>query len=244
MGGGIAGIQAALDAANAGARVILVERSPAIGGVMAFLDKTFPTLDCSICIEAPKIGDVIRHPNIEVITLAEVIDVKGEPGDFEVTILQKPRYVTPDCTKCGKCEQVCPVAVFNPLDGTSVRKAIYLPYPQAEPGWYVIDIEHCLNKPPGYMPCDRCSVVCDRRAIDFAMTPKVVKRRVASIIVAAGFKLADARKFKEYGYGVYPDVLLSYELDRLMNASGPTNGEVLRPSDGKHVDKLLIVSCA
>jgi heterodisulfide reductase subunit A len=244
MGGGIAGIQAALDAANAGARVILVERSPAIGGVMAFLDKTFPTLDCSICIEAPKIGDVIRHPNIEVITLAEVIDVKGEPGDFEVTILQKPRYVTPDCTKCGKCEQVCPVAVFNPLDGTSVRKAIYLPYPQAEPGWYVIDIEHCLNKPPGYMPCDRCSVVCDRRAIDFAMTPKVVKRRVASIIVATGFKLADARKFKEYGYGVYPDVLLSYELDRLMNASGPTNGEVLRPSDGKHVDKLLIVSCA
>ena len=244
IGGGIAGIQAALDAANAGARVILVERSPAIGGVMAFLDKTFPTLDCSICIEAPKIGDVIRHPNIEVVTLAEVIDVKGEPGDFEVTILQKPRYVTPDCTKCGKCEQVCPVAVFNPLDGTSVRKAIYLPYPQAEPGWYVIDIEHCLNKPPGYMPCDRCSIVCDRRAIDFTMTPKVVKRRVASIIVATGFKLADARKFREYGYGVYPDVLLSYELDRLMNASGPTNGEVLRPSDGRHVDKLLIVSCA
>ncbi len=244
IGGGIAGIQAALDAANAGAKVILVERSPAIGGVMAFLDKTFPTLDCSICIEAPKIGDVIRHPNIEVITLAEVVDVKGEPGDFEVTILQKPRYVTPDCTKCGKCEEACPVAVFNPLDGTSVRKAIYLPYPQAEPGWYVIDIEHCLNKPPGYIPCDRCMIVCDRKAIDFTMTPRIIKRRVASIIVATGFKLADARKFKEYGYGTYPDVLLSYELDRLMNASGPTNGEILRPSDGKHVDKLLIVSCA
>jgi Heterodisulfide reductase, subunit A and related polyferredoxins len=244
IGGGIAGIQAALDAANAGVRVVLVEKSPAIGGVMAFLDKTFPTLDCSICIEAPKIGDVIRHPNIEVITLAEVVDVKGEPGNFEVTIVQKPRYVTPDCTKCGKCEEVCPIAVFNPLDGTSVRKAIYLPYPQAEPGWYVVDIEHCLNKPPGYMPCDRCMIVCDRRAIDFTMTPKVIKRKVASVIVAAGFKLADARKFKEYGYGVYPDVLLSYELDRLMNASGPTNGEVLRPSDGRHVEKLLIVSCA
>ena len=244
IGGGIAGIQAALDAANAGAKVILVEKGPAIGGVMAYLDKTFPTLDCSICIEAPKIGDVIRHPNIEVITMAEVIDVKGEPGDFEVTILQKPRYVTPDCTKCGKCEEVCPVAVFNPVDGTSVRKAIYLPYPQAEPGWYVVDIEHCLNKPPGYMPCDRCITVCDRKAIDFTMTPKIIKRKVASIIVATGFKLADPRKFREYGYGVYPDVLTSFELDRLMNASGPTGGEVLRPSDGKHVEKLLIVACA
>ena len=244
IGGGIAGIQAALDAANAGAHVILVEKGPAIGGVMAYLDKTFPTLDCSICIEAPKIGDVIRHPNIEVITMAEVIEVKGEPGNFEVTILQRPRYVTPDCTKCGKCEEVCPVAVFNPVDGTSVRKAIYLPYPQAEPGWYVIDIEHCLNKPPGYIPCDRCMTVCDRKAIDFTMTPKIIKKRVASIIVATGFKLADARKFKEYGYGVYPDVLTSFELDRLMNASGPTNGEILRPSDGRHVEKLLIVACA
>ncbi|MEM0366142.1 MAG: FAD-dependent oxidoreductase [Acidilobaceae archaeon] len=244
IGGGIAGIRAALDAASAGARVILVEKSPAIGGIMAFLDKTFPTLDCSICIEAPLIGETIRHPNIEVITLADVIDVKGEPGNFEVTILQKPRYVTSDCTKCGKCEEVCPVAVPNPIDGTSIRKAIYLPYPQAEPGWYVIDIEHCLNKPPGYVPCDRCKIVCDRNAIDFTMTPKIIKKKVASIILATGYKLADARKFKEYGYGLYPDVLTSLEFDRLLNASGPTNGEVLKPSNGEHVESILFASCA
>ncbi len=244
IGGGIAGIQAALDAANAGAHVILVEKNPAIGGVMAYLDKTFPTLDCSICIEAPKIGDVIRHPNIEVISLAEVIDVKGGPGDFEVTILQKPRYVTSDCSKCGKCEEVCPVAVPNPVDGTSLRKAIYLPYPQAEPGWYVVDIDNCLNKPPGYTPCDRCMLVCDRRAIDFTMTPKIVKKRVSSIIIATGFKLTDAGKIKEYKYGVHPDVLTSFEFDRILNASGPTEGHVLRPSDGKHVDSILFVGCA
>lgn len=243
IGGGIAGIQAALDAANAGARVILVEKSPAIGGTMAFLDKTFPTLDCSICIEAPKIGDVIRHPNIEVITLAEVIDVKGEPGDFEVSILQRPRYVTEDCTKCGKCEEVCPVAVPNPIDGTSLRRAIYLPYPQAEPGWYVIDIENCLNKPPGYTPCDRCILVCDRRAIDFTMTPKIIKRKVSSIIVATGFKLMDARRVREYKYGLHPNILTSFEFDRILNASGPTGGHVLRPSDGDHVDSILFAAC-
>ncbi len=244
IGGGIAGIQAALDAANAGAKVVLVERGPVIGGVMALLDKNFPTLDCSICIEAPKIGDAIRHPNIEVITLAEVIDLQGVPGNYEVTIYQRPRYVTSDCTKCGKCSEECPVAVPFEVDGgISLRKAIYLPFPQAEPGWYVIDIQNCLNDPPGYMPCDRCIRACEPGAIDFTMKPKIIKKRVAAVVVAAGYDLMDPSKIPEYGYGKYPDVLTGLEFERLLNASGPTEGEILRPSDGKHVEKLLFVTC-
>ena len=244
IGGGIAGIQAALDAANAGAKVVLVEKGPTIGGVMALLDKNFPTLDCSICIEAPKMGEVMRHPNIEVITLAEVLEVDGEPGNFEVTIYQKPRFVTDACTKCGKCSEECPVAVPFEVDGgISLRKAIYLPFPQAEPGVFLIDIDNCLNEPPGYMPCDRCMNVCEVGAIDFSMKPKVIRKKVASIIVASGYELLDPRKIPEYGYGKYPDVLTSLEFERLLNASGPTGGEILRPSDGKHVEKLLFVTC-
>ncbi len=244
IGGGIAGIQAALDAASAGARVVLVEKSPVIGGVMAYLDKNFPTLDCSICIEAPKIGDVIRNPRIEVLTLAEVVDVKGIPGDYEVTIVQKPRFVTDACTKCGRCSEVCPVAVPFEIDGgLSLRKAIYLPFPQAEPGWYVIDIDSCLNSPPGYMPCDRCLLACDVGAIDFTMKPRIIKKRVAAIIIATGFELLDPRKLPQYGYGVYPDVLTSLEFERLLNASGPSEGEILRPSDGKHVERILFATC-
>ncbi len=246
IGGGIAGIQAALDAAEAGAKVLLVEKGPAIGGYMALLDKTFPTLDCSICIEGPKIGEVIRHPNIEVVTLAEVMDLKGEPGNFTVTIYQKPRYVTPDCTKCGNCSDVCPVTVPFEVDGgrgISLRKAIYLSYPQAEPGWYMIDIDACLNDPPGYMPCDRCIRVCERNAIDFSMQPKIIRRKVASVIVATGYDMVDPEVIPRYKYGKIPDVLTSYEFERLLNASGPSGGEVLRPSDGEHVKKLLLVTC-
>lgn len=244
IGGGIAGIQAALDAANAGARVILVEKGPVIGGVMALLDKNFPTLDCSICIEAPKIGDVIRHPNIEVITLAEVIDVKGAPGDYEVTIYQRPRFVIDACTKCGKCSEECPVTVPFEVDGgISLRKAIYLPFPQAEPGWYVIDIENCLNNPPGYLPCDRCIRACEPGAIDFTMKPRIIKKKVASIVVTAGYDMIDPSKIPEYGYGKYPDVLTGLEFERLLNASGPTEGEILRPSDGKHVERILFATC-
>jgi heterodisulfide reductase subunit A len=246
IGGGIAGIQAALDAAEAGAKVVLVEKGPVIGGVMALLDKTFPTLDCSICIEGPKIGEVIRHPNIEVITLAEVIDLKGEPGDFTVTIYQHPRYVTEDCTKCGYCSDVCPVSVPFEVDGgkgLSLRKAIYLPYPQAEPGWFIVDIDACLNNPPGFLPCDRCIRVCERDAIDFSMEPRVIKRNVASVIIAAGYSLLDPSVISKYKYGKIPDVLTSFEFDRLLNASGPSGGDVIRPSDGKHVKKILFITC-
>jgi len=168
IGGGIAGIQASLDLAEAGARVILVEREATIGGVMAVLDKNFPTLDCSICIEAPKMSEVDLHPNIEILSLAELESITGQAGDFEVVIRQRARYVTDACTRCGDCTQVCPESYPNEFDsGMASRKAIYTPLAQSVPGPYLIDIESCLNVPPNYIPCDRCYEACAAKAIDF-----------------------------------------------------------------------------
>jgi heterodisulfide reductase subunit A len=153
IGGGIAGIQASLDLAEAGAHVILVEKEATIGGVMAVLDKNFPTLDCSICIEAPKMSEVALHPNIEILSLAEVEKVDGNPGDFRVSIRQKARFVADTCTRCGECATACPIVLPNEYDsGMAARKAIYTPIPQSVPGTYVLDIEHCLNDPPNYLP--------------------------------------------------------------------------------------------
>jgi len=158
VGGGIAGIQASLDLAEAGARVVLVEKEATIGGIMAVLDKNFPTLDCSICIEAPKMSEVDLHPNIEILSLAEIEKVDGNPGDFRVFVRQKARFVTDACTRCGDCSSACPIVMPNEYDsGMAARKAIYTPIPQSVPGTYVIDIEHCLNEPPNYWPCHRCA---------------------------------------------------------------------------------------
>ncbi|MBI5354996.1 MAG: CoB--CoM heterodisulfide reductase iron-sulfur subunit A family protein, partial [Candidatus Aenigmarchaeota archaeon] len=180
IGGGIAGIQAALDAANAGSKVTLVEKEGTIGGKMSVLDKNFPTLDCSICIEAPKMSDVIQNPNIEVLTLAEVSEVKGKTGDFEVRIKQKPRFVTDACTRCNECVSVCPQILKNEFDsGMASRKAIYTPIEQAVPGPYVIDIQNCLNKPPNYIPCNRCMKACAPNCIDFGMKAREVVRDAA-----------------------------------------------------------------
>lgn len=245
IGGGIAGIQASLDLAEAGARVILVERQPTIGGVMAVLDKNFPTLDCSICIEAPKMSEVDLHPNIETISMAEVDQVDGEAGDFRVKIRQKNRFVTNECTRCGECTQVCPVVLANEYDsGMAVRKAIYTPIPQSVPGAYVIDIDNCLNDPPNYIPCNRCVEVCPPKSIDF-MAPKetIHTRNVGSIIVAVGYDMLDPRAIKEYGYGKHADILTALEFERLINSAGPTGGEIIRPSDGKHPKNLLLVLC-
>lgn len=244
IGGGIAGIQAALDVANAGSRVILVERSPAIGGKMAALDKNFPTLDCSICIEAPKMSEVINNANVEVLTLAEIAKVEGQPGNFTVTLAQKPRFVTSECTRCDECVLVCPQILKNEFDvGMGVRKAIYTPFEQAEPGAYVIDIENCLNEPPNYLPCNRCLEACQPNCIDFNMTEKTLTRNVASIIVSTGFDLLDATLLPEYGYGTHPDILTSMEFERLLQASGPSKGEIARPSDSSHPERLLFVLC-
>ncbi len=245
IGGGIAGIQASLDLAEAGARVVLVERAATIGGVMAVLDKNFPTLDCSICIEAPKMSEVDLHPNIEILSLAEVDRVEGGPGDFQVQIRQKTRFVSDACTRCGECTNVCPVVLPNEYDsGMAVRKAIYTPIPQSVPGAYVIDIEHCLNKPPNYLPCNHCQQVCPPGAIDFMVPGETsLTRRVGSIIVAIGYDMLNPRQMHEYGYGTHPDILTALEFERLINSAGPTGGEILRPSNGAHAENLLIVMC-
>jgi heterodisulfide reductase subunit A len=245
IGGGIAGIQAALDLADAGAQVALVERAPTIGGVMAVLDKNFPTLDCSICIEAPKMSEVDLHPNIEILSLSEVAEVKGQVGSFRVKVRQRARYVTDACTRCGDCSQACPVVLANEYDsGMASRKAIYTPIPQSVPGAYLIDMDQCMNEPPNYIPCNRCVEACGPGAIDLLMADtKTIELEVASIIVAVGYDSFDPRRLQEYGYGDHPDVLTALEFERLINSAGPTGGEILRPSDGSHPEKILFVLC-
>ncbi len=245
LGGGIAGIQAALDLAHAGAQVVLVEKQPTIGGIMAVLDKNFPTLDCSICIEAPKMSEVDLHPNIEIISMAELISLDGEAGDFTAQIRQRGRFVTDACTRCGECTQVCPVVLPNEYDsGMAARKAIYTPIPQSVPGAYLIDIEHCLNQPPNYNPCSRCMDACLPGAIDFMMPQEqLLERQIGAVIVAVGYDSFDPRQLKTWGYGQHPDILTALEFERLVNSAGPTGGEIVRPSDGKHPHKLLFVLC-
>jgi heterodisulfide reductase subunit A len=245
LGGGIAGIQASLDLAHAGAQVVLVEKQPTIGGIMAVLDKNFPTLDCSICIEAPKMSEVDLHPNIEILSLAELERLEGEAGNFTAFIRQRGRFVTDACTRCGECALACPVVLPNEYDsGMAARKAIYTPIPQSVPGAYLIDLEHCLNQPPNYNPCSRCSDVCPPGAIDFMMPhEEVVERKVGAVIVAVGYDSFDPRKLRTWGYGEHPDILTALEFERLVNSAGPTGGEILRPSDGHHPHKLLFVLC-
>jgi len=245
IGGGIAGVQAALDLAEAGAKVILVEKGPSIGGKMAALDKNFPTLDCSVCIEAPKLSEVGEHPNIEVLNNAEVVQVEGEAGDFSITIRQRAGFVTSECTRCGECEPVCPVVLPNEFDAAMAsRKAVYTPFPQAVPGAYVIDIDHCLNEPPNYWPCHRCAEACPPQCIDFSMpVEKHLQRQAGAIIASAGFDTIDPSLLGQYGYGSHPDVLTAMEFERLLTSAGPTGGEIVRPSDGKHPKSILFVLC-
>jgi heterodisulfide reductase subunit A2 len=245
IGGGVAGVQAALDLADAGARVVLVERSPSLGGTMAALDKNFPTLDCSICIEAPKLSEVAEHPHVEVLTNAEVTALDGEAGAFLATIRQKARFVSDECTRCNLCTETCPVGVASEFDhAMATRKAIYTPFPQAVPGAYTIDIERCLNDPPNYLPCGRCSDVCAPQCIDFGQ-PRVreLRRNVAAVIVTTGFETMPADALAEYGYGRHPDVLTAMEFERLLSAAGPSGGEIVRPSDGRQPERVLFVLC-
>ncbi|MFQ5382787.1 MAG: FAD-dependent oxidoreductase, partial [Dehalococcoidia bacterium] len=244
IGAGIAGIQAALDLAKSGSKVVLVERGPAIGGIMAALDKNFPTLDCSICIEAPKMREVVEHDNIEVLTLAEVVSVEGEAGDFRVRIRAQPGFVTDECTRCDDCVPVCPEVRGNEFDaGVGARKAIYTPFAQAEPGAYVIDIDACLNEPPNYLPCGRCMEACAPKCIDFTMQTRDLVRDVGAILVATGFELMDPGRLPEYGYGRYPDVLTALEFERLLNAAGPSEGHLVKPSDGQPPESILFAFC-
>jgi heterodisulfide reductase subunit A len=243
IGGGISGIQSALDLANSGYEVILVERSPSIGGHMIQLSETFPTLDCSQCILTPKMVEVSKHPKIKLLTYSEVQEVAGYIGNFKVKILKKPTYVDPDkCTLCDECTKVCPVAVPNEFDlGLTRRRAIYIPFPQAIPATYTLDINNC----PGLLPiaCGKCADVCEPEAIDFDMKPEILEEEVGSIIVSTGYDLYSKEKMAEYGYGKYEDVLDGLQFERLLSASGPTMGKILRPSDHKEPKEVVFIQC-
>ncbi len=244
IGGGIAGIQASLDLANSGFDVILVEKSPSIGGHMIQLSETFPTLDCSQCILTPKMVEASKHPKIRLMTYCEVQDVSGYVGNFKVKILKKPTYVDPDkCNLCDECTKVCPIVVPSEFElGLTGRRAIYIPFPQAIPASYTLDINAC----PGLLPiaCGKCADVCEAKAIDYDMKPQIIEEEVGAIIVATGYDLYDKENMAEYGYGKYPDVLDGLQFERLCSASGPTRGQILRPSDHKEPKEVVFIQCS
>jgi heterodisulfide reductase subunit A2 len=242
-GGGIAGIQAALDLADSGFFVYMVEQGPAIGGVMAQLDKTFPTNDCSMCIMSPKLVEVGRHINIELVTQAEIRDIRGQKGDFTVDILQKARYVDLEkCVGCGACAERCPKKVSDTYNqGLDKRKAIYVPYAQAVPLKYVIDPVHCIK-----LTKDRCGIcekVCPAGAVNFNDTDKTVTLHVGAVILAPGFEAFHPGDSLIYGWHQLKDVVTSLEFERLLSASGPKKGHVTRLSDGAEPRHIAWLQC-
>jgi heterodisulfide reductase subunit A len=239
IGGGISGMQSALDLADSGYYVYIIDSSPSIGGAMAQLDKTFPTNDCAMCIMAPKLVETGRHNNIKLITNADVDTVEGAPGNFKLKINKKPRFVDESkCTGCGLCTQRCPVEVKDDYNrGFKVRKAIYIKYPQAVPPTHCIDQEYCIG-------CGICETQCRAGAIQYSQAAVEEELDVGSIIVSPGFEefnLSIMRR--EYGYGKFPNVVSSLELERMLSATGPYGGVVLRPSDGKVAQKVAFIQC-
>ena len=243
IGGGIAGIQASLDLANRGFQVYLVEKSPSIGGRMAQLDKTFPTMDCSMCILAPKMIECGHHPNVKLLTYSEVKEVKGSVGNFKVKVLKKPRFVDESkCTGCGICSEKCPAKVPNEFDmNLGMRKAIYMPFPQAVPRVATIDKDNCLLFQKGV--CEICQKFCEPGAVDFDQQPEEITLNVGAIIVATGFDMFNPEQIPPFGYKRYKDVITAMELERLLCASGPTGGHLVRPSDGKMPKSIAFIQC-
>ncbi len=249
IGGGIAGIQAALDIAAVGHEVVLVEREPSVGGRMAQLSETFPTLDCSQCILAPKMVEVAQNENVKLLTYAEVEEVSGYIGNFQVTVRLRPRYVDADrCTGCGQCEIECPVgkganvrSEFDDRLPQSHRSAIYRPFPQALPNLPVIDPETCLYFQKG--TCQVCSQVCAAGAIDYEQEPRTTTVEVGAIVVATGLGLVRAALYGEFGGGRYADVITGLQFERLLSAAGPTEGEIRRPSDGRVPRRIVFLQC-
>ncbi|MEM3601695.1 MAG: hydrogenase iron-sulfur subunit [Candidatus Bathyarchaeia archaeon] len=239
IGGGIAGMNAALDLAEMGFKVYLLEKGESIGGHMAQLDKTFPTLDCSICIEGPKMVDVGRHPNIEIISYADLLSVGGFIGNFKVKIRKNPRYVVEEnCTGCGECKDACPIEYPNEWDmGLGVRKAISVPFDQAVPLIYTINRDYCIE-------CFKCMDACGaRQAINFDQKPEEIELEVGAIIVATGYDIYLPYDNQLYGYGRYTNVITSLEFERLILAAGPTGGKVVRASDGQKPHSVAFIQC-
>lgn len=232
IGGGIAGIQAALEIANAGKQVYLVEQSGTIGGHMAMFDKTFPTLDCAACILTPKMVSVGQHDMIRLLTKSNVISVSGKPGSYKVKIKQKARYVdVKSCVACNQCTDVCPVKVKSEFDaGISIRKAIYIPFPQAVPNAYLIDETSCTYILSGGEKCGVCAKKCPKECINLNEADKIIDIEVGTIILATGYEFLDVSKIEQYGYGRFPNVLTSIEFERLTNASGTTGGRIVTKS--------------
>ncbi len=243
VGAGVAGMQAALDLAEAGFKVHLVERQPTIGGIMAILDKVFPQNDCSICILGPKMVDVAKHPNINLITMAEVDEVSGYVGNFNVRVRQRARYVDIEkCTSCGDCVEVCPVDVPSRTDqNLTWNKAISIPFPQAVPSSYYIDTDACLGM--DLIRCGKCIDKCEQEAIIPSDRDRIVEFDVGVIILATGFSPADPSKVPRLGWGRYPNVITSLEFERLINAAGPTEGHLVKPSDLTKPKSIAIAQC-
>ncbi len=247
IGGGIAGIQAALDLADMGIHVDMVEKAPNIGGRMAQLDKTFPTNDCSICILAPKLSECYRHPNITLYSYSEVQKVEGESGNFSVDILKRARYVKEDeCINCGVCAEKCPMRVIDEFDRQlRKRRAIYMYYLQGVPAIMTIDKDNCLWFTKN--ACRICEKVCEKEAIDFEQQDQQIKlNNVGSIIVATGYNLIediDNEVLRNYGYQKYRNVVTALEFERLLSASGPQDGHIKRLSDGEKPKKIAYLQC-
>ncbi|MFW9943885.1 MAG: hydrogenase iron-sulfur subunit, partial [Candidatus Sifarchaeia archaeon] len=243
VGAGVAGMQAALDLAEAGFKVHLIERQPTIGGIMAILDKVFPQNDCSICILGPKMVDVARHPNINLITMAEVDEISGYVGNFNVRVKQRARYVDIEkCTSCGDCVEVCPVDVPSRTDqNLTWNKAISIPFPQAVPSSYYIDTGACLGM--DLIRCGKCIDKCEQGAIVPSDKDRIIEFDVGVIILATGFSPADPNKIPRLGWGRYPNVITSLEFERLINAAGPTEGHLVKPSDLTKPKSIAIAQC-
>ncbi len=245
VGGGVAGIQAALDIADGGYEVTVVEKSPSIGGRMSQFDKTFPTLDCSACILTPKMVDAFQHPNIRLLTYSEVEEVGGFVGNFEVKIRQRARSVDPEtCTGCGTCWEKCPAKKIPSEYDMELgpRTAIYVPFPQAVPLVPVIDREHCIKFQKD--KCGVCQKICPANAVDYEQEDEILEETFGAIVVATGFDTWDYTDYGEYGAGEIQDVVTGLQFERMLNLSGPTGGKILRPSDGEEAKKVVFVQCA
>ena len=238
IGGGVAGIQSALDLADMGFQTYMIEKQPTIGGRMGQLDKTFPTLDCSMCILAPKMVDVGKHENIELMTYSEVREVDGYIGNFKVKVEKKPRYIDEElCVGCGSCVEVCPIEMPNYFDeGIGMVKAAYIPFPQAVPLCATIDKDYCIE-------CKLCDQICERGAVKHDQESEFVDIEVGTIIVATGYDPYNPTEKLEYGYGAHSNVITAMEIERMINASGPTEGHVVKPSDHKTPKRVAFIHC-